>query len=303
MQSPEKGDDRWEFRVGGTRKLGFAVNPTSRLIHRLYSEITPDFDSMSRIEISNLSGSQPEWNHLDTLANSKLESVRGQTSRSKTDGEQASTQPIAAPTDLEIHCHLSLCPTAKQAFRIPVQLTDLNAGGCAIRYRLPSPLPTEVSSTMLEIEKLSGFDSVQMLARVCWSRKTGHEDYISGLKFRRNLPDRFVTEGARKGLLSRRTWIRESVDVSVIVRQNQPSTKVHATILDTSEGGIQLICPESLSIGSRLLLQLDDGTIALGNTAWTSECKAEFASGIAFINMASGRIFHHSVLKAANCRD
>lgn len=207
---------------------------------------------------------------------------------------------VAEDTNRGLHCHLSLCPSSHHPERIPVRLLNLNASGCAIQYRLSQPLPMAASSTMLEIEKLPGLDLVQMLARVSWSRKTGNGSYTSGLKFRRNLPDRFVCEDARKGLHSRRASSRASVNVSVRVHQNEPAVNIGANILNTSDGGIQILGPEPLSIGSRLLLQLADGTVALGKTAWTSESGSEFASGIAFMNRASGRIFNDTVRSVTN---
>ena len=179
-------------------------------------------------------------------------------------------------------------------YEIPCQIVDFNSSGCAIRYRQARPL---LKSTTLEIRNLAGHETLQMLARVCWTRQSGLDQYASGLYFRRSLPDDFISKGIRAGQLSRRTARRESVDVAVTVRQCQPQQRSEGRIVSTSRSGVQIIGPDELLIGARLMLQLDDGNGAVGTTVWSSRRDSQYASGIAFTHAGTGRQFHNAVLQ------
>ncbi|WP_167546841.1 PilZ domain-containing protein [Stieleria maiorica] len=211
---------------------------------------------------------------------------------------------VAGGQDSGIECQLSVPLNAAGDFRVPCQLLDLNSSGCAIRYRHPRPLGTSSTSTVLEMKNLANSDSVQMLVRVCWVRQAGIDQYESGLYFRRSLPETLIPQGIRAGQLSRRVAKRESVDVAVTVRQSQP--RIHATgrVVSISHTGVQIVSPSGLTIGEKLMLQLDNGKAAVGVTVWSSRQEtqldgAAFASGIAFIQAGMGRQFHDDVLGLA----
>ncbi|WP_182865191.1 PilZ domain-containing protein [Rhodopirellula sp. JC639] len=195
-----------------------------------------------------------------------------------------------------IECHLSVRLNAAGDFRVPCQLLDLNSSGCAIRYRHPRPLGTSSTSTVLEMNNLANSDSVQLLVRVCWVRQAGIDQYECGLYFRRSLPDTLIPDGIRAGQLSRRVAKRASVDAAVTVRQSQPRIHAAGRIVSVSHSGAQIVSPSELTIGEKLMLQLDDKQAAVGVTVWSSRHGDQFASGIAFIQAGMGRQFHDAVV-------
>ena len=198
---------------------------------------------------------------------------------------------------LDPRCYLTFRPTEDQAFRIPCDLVDLNSNGCAIRYRLPRPLPRRAASTMLEIDNLAGSGSVQMLARVHWSRQTGIDQFTSGLSFRRTLPEEFIADAVLEGRITRRATNRTTTEVPVTIRQSQPQLSTDAKIVSSSPTGAQVEASEALAVGARLMLQLADGTAVVGRTVWCTAREDCFASGVAFVNLTTGREFDEAVLR------
>ncbi|QDV44757.1 PilZ domain protein [Stieleria neptunia] len=203
-------------------------------------------------------------------------------------------QVIGGQDVRDIQCRLLVHAPLGGDDQIPCQIVDLNSSGCAIRYRHDRPL---FKSTTLEIHNLAGHETLQMLARVCWSRQSGLDQYASGLYFRRSLPDDFISAGIRAGQLSRRAARRESVDVGVTIRQYQPQNRGAGRIVSTSRSGLQIIGPNELVIGTRVMLQLDDGNAVVGTTVWTSLRGSQYASGVAFTHAGTGRQFHNAVLQ------
>ncbi|PAY17386.1 hypothetical protein CKO51_21635 [Rhodopirellula sp. SM50] len=203
-------------------------------------------------------------------------------------------QVIGGQDVRDIQCRLSVHVPLGGDEQIPCQIVDLNSSGCAIRYRQIRSL---FKSTTLEIRNLAGHDTLQMLARVCWSRQSGLDQYASGLYFRRSLPDDFISAGIRAGQLSRRTAHRESVDVSVTIRQCQPQNRSEGRIVSTSRSGLQIIGSDECVIGTRLMLQLADGNAVVGTSVWSSRRGTQYASGIAFTHAGTGRQFHNAVLQ------
>ncbi|MCA9140824.1 MAG: PilZ domain-containing protein [Planctomycetales bacterium] len=192
-------------------------------------------------------------------------------------------------------CHLSFRPTPDVVQRVPVDLVDLNTNGCAIRYRLPRAIPGGNGSTMLEIKNLSSDETFQMLARVCWSRQTGLDQFSSGLYFRRSLPGKLILSGVREGSMTRRVAERVATNAAVTIRQSDPQLTSQAAITSASMTGVQIVGTDALTIGSRLMLQLADGTAVVGTTVWSSERESQFAAGVAFIKLATGRGFFEAV--------
>lgn len=201
-------------------------------------------------------------------------------------GDQASEQQVCS--------YLTFRPSQTEAYRIPAQLVDLHAKGCAIRYRAPKPLPPSLS--LLEIENLTHVGVVKTLAGVCWTQQTGIDFFRSGLKFKEPLNEQVLAEGIASGQISRRTTVRTAVEVPMSVRQNQPPVVCRCTIVSTSESGLQIIGPEKATAGARIMMKLDNGKTALGTAAWSVPRGIEFATGVAFTDLTAGYKFHDSVL-------
>lgn len=193
---------------------------------------------------------------------------------------------------------LTFRPSQTEAFRIPTELVDLHAAGCAIRYRAPKPLPQSLS--LLEIENLTRVGVVKTLAGVCWTQQTGIDFFTSGLKFKQPLDEQVLAQGIAKGTISRRTTIRTAVDVPVSVRQNQPPVVCECRIVSTSESGLQIVGPEQATAGARVMMKLADGKTTLGTAAWSVPRGNEFATGVAFVDLMTGFKFHDSVLVQHN---
>ncbi|QDV82354.1 PilZ domain-containing protein [Planctomycetes bacterium TBK1r] len=219
-----------------------------------------------------------------------------ETSSNDDDRYEPRFQVIGGQDVRDIQCRLLVPAPLGGDDQIPCQIVDLNSSGCAIRYRQTRSL---FKSTTLEIRNLAGHDTLQMLARVCWSRQSGLDQYASGLYFRRSLPDDFISAGIRAGQLSRRTAQRETVDVAVTIRQCQPQNRSEGRIVSTSRSGLQVIGSDELLVGSRLMLQLDDGNAVVGTSVWSSRRGTQYASGIAFTHAGNGRQFHNAVLEQA----
>lgn len=193
-----------------------------------------------------------------------------------------------------ISSHLTFRPSQTEAYRIPTELVDLHAKGCAIRYRAPRPLPQSLS--LLEIGNLTHVGVVKTLAGVCWTQQTGIDFFTSGLKFKEPLNEQVLAEGISSGVISRRTTVRTAVEVPVSVRQNQPPVVCQCTIVSTSESGLQIIGPEKAMVGTRVMMKLDNGKTTLGTAAWSVPRGIEFATGVAFADLTAGYKFHDSVL-------
>ncbi|MEM6470815.1 MAG: PilZ domain-containing protein [Planctomycetota bacterium] len=188
--------------------------------------------------------------------------------------------------------HVAFRQTKRHAFRVPCNLVDLNAGGAAIQYRLPKALPKSASTTLLEIANLDGDQSMLLLSRVCWSRQIGLDQFQSGLQFRRPIPESMIVNGISIGGLTRREAPRHSMAVVATLRQSEPLLVEETTLICCSETGAQIILGTPLAPGSRLMIQLSDGTGVVGRVAWCSARATEvYSAGIAFIQLPAGRAF------------
>lgn len=195
----------------------------------------------------------------------------------------------------QVQSYLSFRPNRSEAFRVPCNLTDLHASGCAIKYQLPKPLPP--SKVLLEIQGMSTNGTVRLLSGVCWTQQTGIDAFTSGLRFLEPLQPEVLNEGIENGIISRRTTVRIDVDVPVSVRQSQPPLACRCEVTSTSVSGMQIRGPEQATAGARMILKLDDSTTALATVAWSVARDDQFATGVAFEDLVTGHRFHDRVLQ------
>lgn len=203
--------------------------------------------------------------------------------------ERSSDRFLTQSKSTDFEAELLYSPDDQNPEILTCRIADMHLGGCALRYQGVA-LPTRPAQLHFHACRL-GID-IKIVGLVRWSRQTGLGSFTSGFQFRQPLPPIIIEKLLEENQITRRVHHRKDVDQPVLIRQSNPTLVLRdARVVSVSCGGVQLITQQPLSLDSRLLLKLHNGSSAVANTVWSVKHGNEFRAGAAFMWEDQGRTF------------